>query len=185
MGESDVTVLLRSAAGGDRQAYDRLFRAVYDQLRRMAGARMRAERAGHTLQPTALVNEAYLRLVGNDARFEGRAHFFGAAAEAMRRILVEHARQRVAAKRGGQQQQVTFSEVVAGAAEPQTDLLQLNEALEALAGVDRRLADVVLLRCFVGLTIEETAAALETSPATVKRDWTYARAWLQERMDAS
>lgn len=182
LAESDVTRLLRSAAGGDRHAYNRLLEAVYEELRRMAGARMRLERPDHTLQPTALVHEAYLRLVRGTQRWEGRAHFFGAAAEAMRRILVDHARRKKARKRGGEAERVTFTDLGVAAEQPDMDLLALDEALTALCKLDPRLGRVVQLRFFAGLNIEETAAVLGTSAATVKRDWTYARAWLYDHM---
>jgi RNA polymerase sigma factor (TIGR02999 family) len=148
----------------------------------MAGARMARERPGHTLQATALVNEAYLRLAPGEKQWENRAHFFGAAAHAMRRILVDHARRHQASKRGGEARRVTFDDLAVAAGEPGLDLLALDQALDALAEEEPRLAEVVHLRYFAGLGITETAALLDTSPATVKRDWTFARAWLLERM---
>jgi len=182
MAESDVTRLLEAVGSGDGTARDRLLERVYGELRRLAAGRMRRERPGHTLQPTALVHEAYLRLVRGEPRFENRAHFFGAAAEAMRRVLVEHARVKSARKRGGDVRQVTFDDLAVASSEPETDVLALDEALQALAAEDERLARVVMLRYFVGLGIEETATILGSSPATVKRDWVYARAWLREHM---
>lgn len=143
---------------------------------------MSRERAGHTLQPTALINEAYLRLARGDQRFENRAHFFGAAAEAMRQVLIEHARRRSARKRGGEAARVTFNELNVRSEEPDIDLLALDEALEALISLDRRLGEMVRLRYFCGLTIGETAQVMGLAPATVKRDWAYARAWLHDRM---
>jgi RNA polymerase sigma factor (TIGR02999 family) len=177
-----ITNLLQAVADGDPQALERLVSLVQARLQEMAAYRMRQERDGHTLQPTALVNEAYLRLVSGESKWENRAHFFGAAAEAMRRVLVDHARKYNAGKRGGGAQHVTFSQLNVAAVEPDLDVLELDEAIGALDRHDGRLAEVVRLRFFVGLSIEETAEALGVSPATVKRDWTYARAWLLERM---
>ena len=149
----------------------------------MAGARLVRERSGHTLQATALVNEAFLRLAPGEQNWQNRAHFFGSAARAMRRILVDHARRHQASKRGGSEaQKVTFSDLVLVGEEPNFDLVALDEALDALAKDEPRLAEVVQLRFFAGLGIPETASLLGISPATVKRDWTYARAWLLERM---
>ena len=185
MAESDVTRLLNEVGQGTEGARDRLLARVYDELRRHAGARMRAERAGHTLQPTAVVHEAWIRLVQGEPSWQNRAHFFGAAAEAMRRVLVEHARKRAAEKRGGDVAQVTFNDLQVASDEADVDLLALHEALDALEVFDARLADVVKLRYFVALTVEETAEPLAKSLATVKRDWTYARAWLFERMGGS
>ncbi len=157
-------------------------RVVYGDLERMARSHLRRERSGHTLETSDLVSEAYLRL-GLDARtFENRSHFFAAAAVAMRRVLVDHARRRAADKRGGDVHPVTFEDLAVHAEEPSVDILVLDEALEALAAHDERLARLVQLRYFVGLSIQETAEMLGVSPATVKRDWTYARAWLLERM---
>ena len=179
---SDVTRLLQAVRAGDRDAGDQLVVAVYDELRRMAAGVMHGERAGHTLQATALVHEAYLRLLGSEPAFENRAYFFGAAAEAMRRVLIDNARRKKAEKRGGDRERVTLSDVVANSSDGDLDVLALNTAIEELTREDERLAEVVKLRYFVGLSIEETADVLGTSPATVKRDWTYARAWLHERM---
>lgn len=180
----DVTLLLQAAGSGDRDAYSRLYEAVYAELRRVAGAQLRHEGPGHTLQPTALVNEAYLRLTPGAAGWENRRHFFGAAAEAMRRILVDHARQRQAQKRGAGAERVTLSGIDLPAATAGVDLLEIDEALTQL-GVERpRLAQLVTLRYFAGMSIEEVAEALEISPATAKRDWAFARAWLQERIES-
>lgn len=182
MSHSDVTVLLDAIREGDESAYDRLIPLIYDDLRRLAASRMRRERPDHTLQPTELVNEAFLRLAGGPSRWENRAHFFGAAAEAMRRVLIDHARKRSSQKRGGGAEHVTFQDLAVQAEDPEVDLLALDDALTALAEVDPRLSQVVHLRYFAGLSVEETAELLQVSPATVKRDWTYARAWLYERM---
>jgi len=187
MTTGDVTRLLEAAASGDRGAFDLLYRSVYDELHRLAQANMRREQGGHTLQPTALVNEAYLRLAPSVGHWENRRHFFGAAAEAMRRILVDHARRRLAAKRGAEFERVTLTgaalEVPTG--QEGVDVLQLDEALEKLRVESTRLADLVNLRFFAGLSIEDAANALEISPATAKRDWAFARAWLQEQFTGS
>ena len=179
---SDVTLLLEALREGEDGASGRLYDRVYVELRRLAGAHMRRERPGHTLQPTEVVHEAWMRLVQGEPRWESRAHFFGAAAEGMRRILVEHARRRSAAKRGGGQHPVTFDELNVGSDEPDLDLVAMDDALTALEAHDARLASVVKLRYFAGMTVEETASVLGDSPATVKRHWTYARAWLFDRM---
>lgn len=184
----EVTQLINLASGGDSRAAEELLPLVYQELRNLARSRMSAESgggAGHTLQPTALVHEAYMRLLGPDGqalKWDGRAHFFGAAARAMRRILVERARARNSIKRGGGRPRVELDEN-ALAAEPESDqLLELESALEKLEQLDRRKAEVVMLRYYAGLSIEETAAALDVSPATVKNDWTFARAWLSNEM---
>lgn len=179
----DVTQLLAAVRDGDRDASARLFERVYAELRKLAGARMRHERPDHTLQPTEVVHEAWMRLVDGDENWQNRAHFFGAAAEGMRRILVEHARKRSAQKRGGGLHHVTFDDLQVAATDPDVDLLAMDDALNALEAHDARLATVVKLRYFAGMTVEETAALLEQSATTVKRDWTYARAWLFERME--
>lgn len=178
----DVTVLLDRVNAGDAGASAELMNVIYAELHRLATSKMRAERGGHTLQPTVLVNEAYLRLAKNDVRWENRAHFFGAAAEAMRRILIEHARARLAEKRGGGAERVTFDDIQVAADDPDVDVIALSDAIDALRQENERLCDVVMLRYFGGLSIEQTAETLDVSPATVKRDWNYARAWLYERM---
>jgi RNA polymerase sigma factor (TIGR02999 family) len=182
MPRSEVTLLLEAMNAGDGAAQGRLIPLIYEELRRLAESHMRRERPGHTLQPTELVNEAYLRLAHGAAEWKSRAHFFGAAAEAMRRVLVDHARQRAAQKRGAGVERVTFDELAVQAEQPDVGVLELDEALSALEQEDARLCRVVHLRYFAGFSIEETAEVLEMSPATVKRDWTYARAWLYERM---
>jgi len=183
LNQGDLTLLLKAAGTGDRAAYERLYQAVYAELRRVAGANLRREAPGHTLQPTALVNEAYLRLAPA-CNFENRRHFFAAAAEAMRRILVDHARQRRSEKRGGGLERVTLSGVDIASEGSIVDVLAVDAALTELAAGRPRLAELVTLRCFAGMSIEEAAAALEISPATAKRDWAFARAWLAERMGA-
>lgn len=179
---NDLTRLLQSVEAGREGAREELFQRVYGELQAMAGARMRQERQGHTLQPTALVNEAYLRLASGDESWQSRAHFFGSAARAMRCILVDHARRHQSSKRGGDAHRVTFNDLDVASREPNLDLLALDAALDALAQEEPRLAEVVNLRYFAGLEISETAEILGISRATVKRDWTYARAWLLERI---
>jgi RNA polymerase sigma-70 factor, ECF subfamily len=179
-----VTQLLVDWSNGDQSALDKLMPVVYDELRRLAGNYLRRERAGHTLQPTALVNEAYLKLVDQrHARWQNRAQFFGVAAQLMRRILVDHARVRQAQKRGGSDhQQLSLSHADRVAEKPGVDLLALHEALNDLAKIDEQQSRIVELRFFGGLTIEETAEVLEISHATVERDWTLARAWLRREL---
>src|ERR1700690_329959 len=181
---SDVTHLLQAASAGDTQAAAELLPLVYDELRRLAAQKMAQEARGHTLQPTALVHEAWLRLAGDDAaRFENRAHFFGAAAEAMRRILIDRARRRLAAKRGSgaEPMDVDAIEIPSPASDDDT-LLRVNEALEKFAVVDSRKAELVKLRYFVGMNVEEAAAALGIAVPTAKQWWAYARAWLSVEM---
>jgi RNA polymerase sigma factor (TIGR02999 family) len=179
---ADLTSLLLAASRGSPDAQDALISAVYQELRQIAGSLMRMERLGHTLQPTALVNEAYLRLFRGEPKWENRAHFFGAAARAMRRILIESARQKLALRRGGGAEKVTFGDLQVQAEDPQLNLLALDEALSGLQDVDPRLVKVVELRYFAGCSVEETAEILRASSATIKRDWNYARAWLYDRM---
>lgn len=164
---------------------DDLAQLLYAELRQLAAGFFRGERPGHTLQPTALVNEAWLRLHESPSEWENRSHFLGSAARAMRRILVEHARKRAALKRGGEFAHVTFNELAVNTPEPGADILLLNDALEALAAHDERLARVVELHFFAGCTFSEVAEAMGLSEPTVRRDWTYARAWLHDRMAAS
>jgi len=174
-----VTELLARARAGSAVALEELVPLVYGELRRIAGRYVRRERAGHSLQATALVHEAYIRLLKDeDLTIENRAHFLGIAARSMRQILVEHARARGAEKRGGERQRVTLGEGVAAGGPVDVDLLALEEALERLAALNADHARIVELRFFGGLTNEETAAALDISPATVKRAWAVARAWL-------
>jgi RNA polymerase sigma factor (TIGR02999 family) len=181
VGMADVTHLLDAAAAGDPQAAAELLPLAYDELRRLAAARLAAERPGHTLQPTALVHEAYLRLVGQGQPqdWRGRGHFFGAAAEAMRRILVESARRKRCIRRGGDRDRVQLDELTVPAADDRTaDVLALDEALTAFAREEPAKAELVKLRYFAGLTLEEAAACLGISLATAKRHWALARAWL-------
>ncbi len=179
----DVTRLLVDLQRGADGAADQLVPLVYDELHKLAVHYMRAERGDHTLQPTALVHEAYIRLVDQrNASWQNRSHFFGIAAQAMRRILVDHARRKRAGKREGGDR-VTLDESVAEAPQRSVDLIALDDALNKLASLDPRQARVVELRFFGGLDIEQTAESLGISPATVKRDWTFARAFLQREMD--
>ncbi|HEY7315729.1 MAG TPA: ECF-type sigma factor [Gemmataceae bacterium] len=177
---NDVTQLLNAIEHGDPHAADRLLPLVYDELRRLATRKLKSEAPGQTLQATALVHEAYLRLVGagDEPRWHSRGHFFAAAAEAMRRILVENVRRKRSLKQGGGRTREEFDEVQLAAPEPIEDLLALDEALDKLASNDPVKAELVKLRYFAGMTIEETAAALDISTATAKRYWTYARTWL-------
>lgn len=175
----DVTQQLAAARAGDAAALDQLFPLVYEELKRLARAELARERAGHTLQPTALVHEAYLRLVAQRAADGlGRAYFFSLAASMMRRILVNHARDRAAQKRGGGAAAITLSQAEGVAEGGSIDVLGLHVALEALAQLDARQARVVELKFFGGLEIDEIAQVLAVSPATVRRDWTLARLWL-------
>lgn len=176
-----LTELLHALRDGRDGARDAFYEGVYAELRALARREFRGEVDRHTLQPTALVNEAWLRLAASEQDFESRAHFFGSAARAMRRILIDHARAAQAAKRGGREEVVTLTDVED--ARRELAVLEVDGALSALEAHDERLADVVQLRFFGGLTIEEIAAVRGLSPATVKRDWTYARAWLFAHMD--
>jgi RNA polymerase sigma factor (TIGR02999 family) len=182
---SDVTQLLDAAAAGDRKAAADLLPLVYDELRKLAAARMAGESPDQTLQPTALVHEAYLRLIGpaDELRWENRGHFFAAAAEAMRRILVDAARRKRAEKHGGHHRRVALPDVPASPAVVDEQLLALDAALSRLAAEDPVAARVVELRHFAGLSIEDAAATLGLSRATAYRHWTYARAWLRDAIE--
>src|SRR5262245_17328930 len=184
----DVTRLLDAAAAGDPKAAGQLLPLVYDELRRLAAQRLAHERPGQTLQATALVHEAYLRLVADpggdeESRWNGRGHFFAAAAEAMRRILVESARRRRAVKHGGGQVRLELDDELLAAAEPREDLLALDEALTRLAATNRPAAELVQLRYFGGLTLPEAAEAMDMAPRTAGRLWAYARAWLRREVE--
>ena len=179
----NISHLLKEWNAGDPEALDRLTPLVYEELRRQAARYLRRERPGHTLQTTALIHEAYLRLAdAKDVQWQDRAHFFAIAANLMRRILVDHARRRDADKRGGSQVRVQLDEALALANESEVDLLAVDEALNRLAAIDPQQARVVELRFFSGLSVEETAAALGVSATTVKRDWRVARAWLRREI---
>jgi RNA polymerase sigma-70 factor (ECF subfamily) len=181
--EQDVTSLLLAMREGDASAANELIPLVYNELRRLAGHYMRGERPGHTLQATALVHEAYLRLIDQTrVEFQNRSHFFAMAAQQMRRILVDHARARQAGKRGGKGERLPFNDVVVGPEAEQVDIVALDDALQTLAKVDPQQSRIVELRYFGGLSIEEAAAALGISPATVKRDWNMAKAWLYQEL---
>ena len=180
---SDVTRILERAQAGDPQAAEELLPLVYDELRRLAAAKMARERPDQTLQPTALVHEAWLRLAGNENQaWNGRAHFFGAAAEAMRRILVENARRKLAARHGGGRTRLDINEVEI-AAVGDDELLAVSEALEKLVAFDVKMAELVKLRYFVGLTTEDAAAVLGVSVRTADRWWSYGRAWLYRELE--
>jgi len=175
----EVTQLLLAWNQGDATALEQLIPLVYEELRRLAHRYMDGERPGHTLQTTALVNEAYLRLVDSSrVRWQNRAHFFAVAAQLMRRVLVDFARSRHYLKRGGAAQQVSLEEALMVSAERSAELLALDGALTALAASDARASQVVELRFFGGLSVEETAEVLKVSPETVKRDWNWAKVWL-------
>ena len=180
---SRATRLIRQVAEGDRHAAEELLPLVYDELRSLARAKMAREKPGQTLQPTALVHEAYIRLVqGADPGWEGRRHFFGAAAEAMRRILIERARRQAAGKHGGEAERVTLTDVAGEQpVEPET-LIAIDEALTRLEKIDAEMADVVKLRYFAGMSVEETAESLRLSTRTVSRHWMGARAWLMKEL---
>lgn len=176
---TDVTLLLNAWGDGKQEALDELMPLVYQELRKLARSYLRAERPDHTLQPTALVNEAYLRLVDqNGVHWRNRRHFFGIAAQLMRRILVDHARKRHADKRGGGGALLPFEDAK-GVPAKARELVALDDALSDFADIDPRSAKIVELRQFGGLSIDETAEILDVSPATVKRDWTAAKAWLR------
>jgi RNA polymerase sigma factor (TIGR02999 family) len=179
-----VTDLLAAWRRGDPEALERLMPMVYAELRRLARLRLARERRDHTLATGALVNEAYLRLAGQDrARFRNRAHFFAIASSMMRRVLVDYARSRGYRKRGGGAVHVPLDEARSVSAERAGEVVALDEALTALAELDERRSRVVELRVFGGLSVEETAEALEVSPGTVRRDWTLGKAWLRRRLD--
>ena len=178
-----MTRLLIAWNGGDAKALERLIPLVYGELRRQARGYLRKERSGHTLQPTALVHEVYLRLVDqSQVKWQNRAHFFGVAARAMREILVDHARKRRARKRGGPDSLISIDDVNPASPPKNLDLLDLDRTLKRLAALDERQARLVELRVFGGLTIDEAAEVLEISPATVSREWRHAETWLHREM---
>ena len=180
---ANTTQILRALRGGSLAAAEELQAVIYEEMRRIARAQMRGERKNHTLHPTALVNEAYLRLVESETDWESRAHFFGAAVRAMRQILVDHARRRGRIKRGGRRERVPLEEIEP-TAEDAEEMLALDDALVRLAASDARKARVVELKFFAGLTMEQIAELLGVSPRSVKRDWNFARAWLYREMFA-
>jgi len=181
-----VTKLLKDWARGDQTAADKLMPLVYEELRRLAHQYMRHEKPGHTLQTTALVNEAYMRLVDqNTIQWESRTHFFGIAARLMRQILVDQARRRNFAKRGGNVIRISLHEARVVAQEQSANVIALDDALKTLEQIDQRKSRIVELRFFGGMSIEETAEALKLSPGTVMREWTFTRAWLRNHMNSS
>ncbi len=181
--QREITDLLLAWSNGDPSALEQLIPLVYQELRRLARQYMRQERPGHTLQTTALVNEAYLRLIdSNRIHWKNRAHFFAVSAQMMRRILVEFARRRQRHKRGGEAPRVALDEVLMMSQEKDADLVALDDALCTLAGIDPRLSQVVELRFFGGLSVEETAEVLKVSPETVMRDWKTAKVWLLRQL---
>ena len=184
---SEVSKILSALDGSDQQAAELLLPLVYDELRRLAAQKIAQERPGQTIEATALVHEAYLRLVDVDhpQQWNSRGHFFAAAAEAMRRILVERARHKRTQKAGGDRQRVEMVDLALSSAGPDLDLLDLSEALDKLEQKDRRMADLVKLRFFAGLTIDEAAAALGIACSTADSDWAYARSWLRLEMEGS
>jgi RNA polymerase sigma factor (TIGR02999 family) len=188
-GDHQITQLLSAIAEGNHKALDALLPMVYNELRRMAQHHLHAERAGHTLNATALVHEAYLKLVDQQSPWQNRSHFFAVASMAMRRILVNYAKMRGREKRGGDAAKLSLESAMAGGLEPMSEeradeIVALDEALERFAAVNDRAARIVECRYFGGLSIEETAEALGVSPMTVKRDWMLAKAWLKREMEA-
>ena len=183
---NEVTQLLVAWGNGDQSALDQLMPLVYSELHRLAHRHIKKERPGHTLQTSALLNEAFLRLVDQrDVHWQNRAHFFGIAAQMMRRILVDYARSRRYAKRGGDARQVSLDEDLLVARKLSADVVELHDSLNELAKIDERKSKIVELRFFGGLSIEETAEVLGVSPGTVMRDWTLAKAWLRMSMNRS
>jgi RNA polymerase sigma factor (TIGR02999 family) len=182
---SELTQILAAAEKGDRFAAEQLLPLVYEQLRKLAVQKMAQEKAGQTLQATALVHEAWLRLVGVESpqKWDGRGHFFAAAAEAMRRILVEQARRKKRIKHGGEWRRADAGELNLVAAAPEDEVLSVHEALDGLAAVDAQAAQVVKLHFFAGLTLEDVASVLKISARTAYRDWAFARAWLAKRLN--
>lgn len=179
----DVTRILAAIEQGDARAADELLPVVYEELRRLAAAKMSQEPPGHTLQATALVHEAYIRLVGSqDQDWSGRTHFFAAAAEAMRRILIDNARRKLRLKRGGGRQKIGLTDAEPAIEGPSDDLIALDEALDRLAEMDKTKADLVKLRYFAGLTLEQAASVLNLPERTAKRYWAHARAWLHREV---
>ena len=180
---NDVTILLTKVTKGNEDAVAQLIPLVYDEMRRLAGRYMRRERTNHTLQATALVHEAYLRLVQQRSDWRSRAHFFGVAAQVMRRILIDHARGHLRIKHGGQREAIPLDEGMVFSESKSEELLAVDEALDRLAKLDPRQSKIVEMRFFGGLTVEETAEAMGISPITVKRDWNLARAWLYGELE--
>jgi RNA polymerase sigma factor (TIGR02999 family) len=182
---NNISRLVEAAGRGESGASDELLPLVYDELRKLAYARMRAERPGSTLQPTALVHEAYLRIIGDDLQWDNRRHFFAAAAEAMRRILIDRARQKAAVKHGGEMQRTEFDDVQLPGDQDYSQLIEWDELLDKLYTRDNNMADVFKLRYFAGFSVAETADALDISARTVNRNWTAALTWLRLQLDES
>ena len=189
MGEKqaeNITVMLQDWSRGNRAAADALMPFVYDELRRVAANYLRGERSNHTLQPTALVNEAYLKLIDiSNISWQDRVHFFAVASNVMRQILVDHARARASDKRGGAAQTISLNEAVSFSKESEIDLLSLNDALDKLAKLDAKQAQIVEMRFFGGLSVEETALVLGFSTRTINREWSFAKAWLHKTLQSS
>lgn len=184
MSQADVTSLLDRAGRGDRVATAELFPLVYDELRKLSEHFLAGEAAGHTLQPTALVHEAYIRLVGpGDMTWENRRHFFGAAAKAIRRILTDHARAKHRMKRGGDHKRLSLDDVTPSVSDGEIDFVGLDEALAKLATMDPQMANLVELKFFAGLSVEDIARSMGVSESTVARDWRFARAWLHRALE--
>lgn len=182
-GTSNLTLLLANYEGGDPRALEKILPVVYDELRRLARSYLNRESSGHTLQPTALVHEAFFKLVDQKSvKWQNRAHFFGIAAQAMRRILTDYARMKKAKKRGGTQARISIDEQWSLSEEIQPDLIALDDALKTLSSIDARQGNIVELRYFGGLSIEEAAHVLNISPATIKREWAMAKAWLYREL---
>jgi RNA polymerase sigma factor (TIGR02999 family) len=183
MSTQNITQLLTKWEDGNKEVLDELLPIVYDELRRQAARYLRRERVGHTLQTTALIHEAYIRLVDQrNVRWQNRAHFFGIASQLMRRILVDHARTKKRVKRGGSDVRVSLADLTLSTKAADLDVIALDEALERLETIDKQQARIVELRFFSGLTVAETAEVLSISPATVKRDWSMAKAWLHREI---
>jgi RNA polymerase sigma-70 factor (ECF subfamily) len=181
-GSEEITRLLRHSGGGDRDAFDRVLPLVYAELRKIADGYMRRQSPGHTLQPTALLHEAYMKMAGSDSDYKDRGHFYAVAAAVMRNILVDHARASGAEKRGGNLLRVQIEDAAEASVYQPEELIVLNQAIEALARVDERKARILDLRYFGGFSVEETAAALELSVATVGRETRFAEAWLRREL---
>ncbi len=182
---SEVTCVLSSIGSGDAKSADDLLPLAYGELRQLAAARMSAERGDHTLQATALVHEAWIKLAGPDGealQWNDRRHFYAAAAEAMRRILIDHARRKMATRRGGDWLRITFGDHAAPRSATPPEMIDLNDALDRLTAMDEEKAEIAKLRLFGGLTVGETALALDVSEATVKRRWSYVKAWLSREL---
>ena len=183
--KQEISVILKDWSGGNRASADVLLALVYDELRKIASQYLRKERSGHTLQPTALVHEAYIKLIDiSDINWQDRAHFFAVSANVMRHILVDHARARLSEKRGGSAQRIELDDAISFSGKPDVDVLAVDEALTMLAEFDPQQSRIVELRFFGGLTIEETAHVVGISPATVKREWAMAKAWLHRSLQS-